>query len=146
MKWCPKQLCIITQSTAPGKLISVARKTMSSPCNVVMDLWTCIRCDMTCSREPCHLQLAPGHGQEYGLEFKNWFRLGNTLYLLNPFHLCTYINSIYLCRDVMYKILIQIDRDNSFIRKQLRIVGIMLLLYTHYSTPLSKYFLQNVLK
>ncbi len=67
MKWCPKQLCIMTQSTAPGKLISVARKTMSSPCNVVMDLWTCMRCDITCSREPCHLQLAPGQGQEYGL-------------------------------------------------------------------------------
>ena len=67
MKWCPKQLCIMTQSTAPGKLISVAKNTMSSPCNVVMDLWACIKCCMTCSREPCHLQLAPGQGQEYGL-------------------------------------------------------------------------------
>jgi len=64
MKWWPKQDCIITQSTAPGKLISVARKTISSPCSVVIDLWICMRCDMTCSRLPCHLQLAPGQGQE----------------------------------------------------------------------------------
>lgn len=64
MKWWPKQLCIMTQSTAPGKLMSVARNTMSSPCKVVMDLWTCMRCDMTCSNDPCHLQLAPGQGQE----------------------------------------------------------------------------------
>lgn len=31
MKWWLKQDCIITQSTAPGKLISVAKNTMSSP-------------------------------------------------------------------------------------------------------------------
>ena len=66
MKWWPKQDCIITQSTAPGRLMSVAKKTMSSPWRVVIDLWTCIRCDITCSNAPCHLQLAPGHGQEYG--------------------------------------------------------------------------------
>ena len=51
MKWWPKQLCIMTQSTAPGRLMSVARNTMSSPCSVVMLLCTCIRCDMTCSKE-----------------------------------------------------------------------------------------------
>jgi len=64
MKWWPKQLCIITQSTAPGRLMSVARKTISSPCSVVMDLCTCIKWAITCSRLPCHLQLAPGQGQE----------------------------------------------------------------------------------
>lgn len=32
-------------------------------CSVVMDLCACIRCGMTASREPCHLQEAPGHGQ-----------------------------------------------------------------------------------
>ena len=37
MKWLPKQLCIMTQSTAPGRLTSVARNTMSSPCSVVID-------------------------------------------------------------------------------------------------------------
>ena len=31
MKWCPKHVCIMTQSTAPGRLMSVARNTMSSP-------------------------------------------------------------------------------------------------------------------
>ena len=67
IKWCPKHDCIITQSTAPGRFMSVARKTMSSPCNVVIDLWTCIKWDITCSSAPCHLQDAPGHGQEYGL-------------------------------------------------------------------------------
>lgn len=66
IKLCPKQLCIITQSTAPGKLMSVARKTISSPCNVVMLLWCMIRCGITESSEPCHLQLAPGHGHKYG--------------------------------------------------------------------------------
>lgn len=64
MKWWPKQDCIITQSTAPGKLMSVARKTISSPWRVVMLLWACMRWDMTASKEPCHLQEAPGHGQE----------------------------------------------------------------------------------
>jgi hypothetical protein len=34
MKWCPKHDCIMTQSTAPGRLISVARKTMSSPAKI----------------------------------------------------------------------------------------------------------------
>lgn len=67
MKLCPKHDCIITQSTAPGKLMSVARKTMSSPCKVVIDLWQCIKCGITCSKDPCHLQAAPGHGQQYGL-------------------------------------------------------------------------------
>ena len=55
MKWWPKQDCIITQSTAPGRLISVARKTMSSPGNVVIDLCRLRRWGMTCSRGPCHL-------------------------------------------------------------------------------------------
>lgn len=64
MKWKPKQDCIITQSTAPGRLMSVARKTISSPCRVVMDLCWCIRWGMTASKEPCHLQEAPGQGQE----------------------------------------------------------------------------------
>lgn len=36
-------------------------------CSVVMDLCTCIRCGMTASSEPCHLQVPPGHGQVYGL-------------------------------------------------------------------------------
>jgi len=36
------------------------------PCRVVIDLWDIIRWGITCSREPCHLQEAPGHGQEYG--------------------------------------------------------------------------------
>lgn len=36
-------------------------------CSVVMDLCWCIRWGMTASREPCHLQEAPGQGQEYGL-------------------------------------------------------------------------------
>ena len=66
MKWQPKQFCIMTQSTAPGRFISVAKKTMSSPWSVVILLCTCIKWDMTCSREPCHLQLAPGQGHEYG--------------------------------------------------------------------------------
>lgn len=66
MKWWPKQLCIMTQSTAPGRLMSVARNTMSSPWRVVILLWTLMRCGMTCSREPCHLQEAPGQGHMYG--------------------------------------------------------------------------------
>ena len=36
MKWLPKQLCIITQSTAPGRFISVARNTISSPVDKVV--------------------------------------------------------------------------------------------------------------
>ena len=36
---------------------------MAVTCSVVMDLCACIRCGMTASREPCHLQVAPGHGQ-----------------------------------------------------------------------------------
>ena len=39
---------------------------MSSPCSVVIDLCTFIRCGMTASRLPCHLHDAPGHGQQYG--------------------------------------------------------------------------------
>jgi len=66
IKWWPKQDCIMTQSTAPGRLMSVARNTMSSPCNVVMLLWAVMRWTMTCSKLPCHLHEAPGHGQEYG--------------------------------------------------------------------------------
>jgi len=66
IKWCPKHDCIMTQSTAPGRLMSVAKNTISSPCRVVIDLWDIIRWGITCSREPCHLQEAPGHGQEYG--------------------------------------------------------------------------------
>jgi hypothetical protein len=31
IKWCPKHDCIMTQSTAPGKLMSVAKNTISSP-------------------------------------------------------------------------------------------------------------------
>ena len=31
IKWWPKHDCIITQSTAPGRAISVAKKTISSP-------------------------------------------------------------------------------------------------------------------
>ncbi len=65
-KWKPKHDCIMTQSTAPGKLMSVARKTISSPCSVVMDLCWCSKWGMTASRDPCHLQEAPGQGQEYG--------------------------------------------------------------------------------
>jgi hypothetical protein len=34
------------------------------PCNVVILLCWCMRWGMTCSREPCHLQEAPGHGQQ----------------------------------------------------------------------------------
>ena len=40
--------CNATALLLPGKFISVARNTMSSPCNVVIDLWTCIRCAITC--------------------------------------------------------------------------------------------------
>ena len=54
-----------TQSTAPGRVISVAKKTISSPCKVVMDLCASQRCCMTLSRLPCHLQDAPGHGHVY---------------------------------------------------------------------------------
>ncbi len=99
IKWFPKQDCIITQSTAPGRFISVAKNTISSPakcasykgqpglystinlpqdnskniipCSVVTDLWQCTKWCITCSREPCHLHVAPGHGQLYGLKFKN---------------------------------------------------------------------------
>lgn len=53
IKWCPKQLCIITQSTAPGRLISVAKNTMSSPFNVVMFWWACWRWTITFSSWPC---------------------------------------------------------------------------------------------
>jgi hypothetical protein len=31
IKWWPKHDCIMTQSTAPGRLISVAKNTISSP-------------------------------------------------------------------------------------------------------------------
>ena len=37
----------IIRPNSPGRLISVARNTMSSPCNVVIDLWTCIKCAIT---------------------------------------------------------------------------------------------------
>ena len=67
MKYFSKQHCIITQSTAPGRLMSVARNTMSSPTKVVMVLWAERRCSKTRSRSPpCHVQVVPGHGQEYG--------------------------------------------------------------------------------
>lgn len=36
------------------------------PCKVVMLLWLIIRCGITCSNDPCHLQDAPGQGQLYG--------------------------------------------------------------------------------
>lgn len=50
---CPKnRTCIITQSTAPGRLMSVARNTISSPCRVVMDLWFTKRWGITCSKDP----------------------------------------------------------------------------------------------
>ena len=54
-----------TQSTAPGRVMSVARKTMSSPCSVVIDLCASQRCCMTFSRLPCHLHDAPGQGHMY---------------------------------------------------------------------------------
>ena len=66
IKLCSKQHCIITQSTAPGKLMSVARKTMSSPCNVVILLCVWIRWPNTSSSDPCHLHDVPGHGHAYG--------------------------------------------------------------------------------
>ncbi len=56
---------ILTQSTAPGKVISVAKNTISSPCKVVIDLCASQRCCMTFSRLPCHLHDAPGHGHIY---------------------------------------------------------------------------------
>ena len=31
--------------------MSVARNTMSSPCSVVIDLWTCIRWDITYNKQ-----------------------------------------------------------------------------------------------
>ena len=37
------------------------------PCKVVIDLCACVKCGITWSRDPCHLQDAPGQGQEYGL-------------------------------------------------------------------------------
>lgn len=45
----------------------MARLAAALTCSVVMDLCTCIKCGMTASSEPCHLQVAPGHGQVYGL-------------------------------------------------------------------------------
>lgn len=66
MKCWPKHDCIMTQSTAPGKLMSVAKNTMSSPWRVVMLLCEVIRWGMTSSRLPCHLQEAPGQGHVYG--------------------------------------------------------------------------------
>ena len=46
-----KLQCYCVTLLLPGKFISVARNTMSSPCNVVIDLWTCIRCAITCKFE-----------------------------------------------------------------------------------------------
>lgn len=37
-----------------------------TPCRVVILLWTLMRCGITCSKDPCHLQDAPGHGHMYG--------------------------------------------------------------------------------
>lgn len=57
---------IMTQSTAPGRLMSVAKNTISSPWSVVILLCDIIKCGITNSNDPCHLQLAPGHGHKYG--------------------------------------------------------------------------------
>ncbi|KAE9545215.1 hypothetical protein AGLY_000758 [Aphis glycines] len=61
----------MTQSTAPGRFMSVAKNTISSPCKVVIDLCATIKCSMTCSNPPCHLHEAPGHGQVYGRHSHN---------------------------------------------------------------------------
>ena len=67
MKYLSKQHCIMTQSTAPGRLMSVAKNTMSSPTRVVMVLWAERRWSRTKSKfPPCQVQVVPGHGQEYG--------------------------------------------------------------------------------
>ena len=60
------QDCSITQSTAPGRVTSVAKKTISTPLRVVMLLCWWRRWVGTSSKLPCHLQEAPGTGQGQG--------------------------------------------------------------------------------
>lgn len=52
--------------------MSVAKKTMSSPSNVVMLLCCDMRCGITWSIGPCHLQLVPGIWQTIDEWMNQW--------------------------------------------------------------------------
>ena len=52
--------------------MSVAKKTMSSPSNVVMLLCCDMRCGITWSIGPCHLQLVPGIWQTINEWMNQW--------------------------------------------------------------------------
>ena len=97
--------CYLTQSTAPGRVISVAKKTISSPCKVVIDLWASQRCCMTLSRLPCHLHDAPGHGHTYWESQRKTFRTkkrSNIHYLLDGNHRILHVRVYAYALDLSY--------------------------------------------